>query len=230
MIQNIHAIIIARGGSKGIPNKNIIQFCGQPLIVWTIKQCLKSKYINEIWVSSDSDKILDLANSFNVNTIKRPKEYSSDKSSSEDAWLHAIDYIENLNQKIDLVVAPQVTSPLRESDDFDNAINIYFDKGYDSLFSASLAEDLFFWKAKHESLYSVNYDFRTRKRRQDIEKQVIENGSFYLFSPELVRKTNNRLGGKIGFSEMPFWKMFEIDNHEDIRICSAIMREFLLKD
>ena len=86
-------IILARGGSKGIKNKNLINFCGKPLIVWTIDQLKKCKYINEIFVSSDSLEILNLASTKNVSTIIRPVEISDDNSSSEDAWSHALDYI-----------------------------------------------------------------------------------------------------------------------------------------
>ena len=75
----------------------------------------------------------------------------------------------------------------------------------------------------------MNYDWRNRKRRQDVPKQYIENGSFYLFKPEVLRANNNRFGGKIGIVEMEFWKMFEIDSQEDLRMCAALMKEFWLR-
>lgn len=224
------AIILARGGSKGIPSKNIINFCGKPLIAWTIEQCLSSKHIDDIWVSSDSQRILDVAKQYGAKTIKRPDSISDDLASSESSWLHAIEYIEN-NNKIDLVFAPQVTSPLRETQDIDNAIELFQEKKYDSMFSSSTVEDLFFWqKDKNNELKSVNYDYLNRKRRQDMQEQIIENGSFYLFKPSVIKKYNNRFGGKIGHSNMEFWKMFEIDNLDDVRMCGALMQEFLLKE
>ena len=76
----------------------------------------------------------------------------------------------------------------------------------------------------------MNYDWRNRKRRQDVPKQYIENGSFYLFKPEVLRANNNRFGGKIGIVEMEFWKMFEIDSQEDLRMCAALMKEFLVEE
>ena len=78
-------------------------------------------------------------------------------------------------------------------------------------------------------LDSVNYDWKNRKRRQEIPKQYIENGSFYLFRPEVLRENNNRFGGEVGVVEMEFWKMFEIDSMDDLRMCSALMKEFLLE-
>ena len=80
------------------------------------------------------------------------------------------------------------------------------------------------------NLESINYDWKNRKRRQDFSKQHIENGSFYLFRPEILREYNNRIGGRIGIVEMDFWKMFEIDSLNDLRMCSALMKEFLIED
>ena len=81
---------------------------------------------------------------------------------------------------------------------------------------------------KINKLESINYNWRNRKRRQDIPKQYIENGSFYLFRPKILRENNNRFGGEIGMIEMEFWQTFEIDSKDDLRMCSALMNEFIL--
>jgi len=228
-MSNIIAIIPARGGSKGILNKNIIDFCGKPLIAWTIEQCIKANDVNDVWVSSDDDNILNIAKQYGAKIIKRPCDISGDTSTSESAWLHAIDFLQQKNIPLDAILAPQATSPLREAVDINNAISKFIEGGYDSMFSSSTADDLFFWEESETGIDSVNYDYKNRKRRQDIKEQTIENGSFYLFKPEIIKKHNNRLGGKIGYSKMEFWKMFEIDNLEDVRMCSALMKEFLIK-
>ena len=93
-----------------------------------------------------------------------------------------------------------------------------------------MVEDLYFWKKENGFYDSVNYDWKNRKRRQDFDTQYIENGSFYLFKPEVFRQINNRFGGRIGIVEMDFWKMFEIDSIDDLRMCSALMSEFLLNN
>ncbi|MCW7466198.1 acylneuraminate cytidylyltransferase family protein [Leptospira levettii] len=228
-MKNVVAIILARGGSKGIPKKNIMDFCGKPLINWTIEQCLGSPSISSVWVSSDSEEILKIANEAGANQIKRPEDIANDTATSELGWIHAIEYIEKLNGKIDLVVAPQVTSPLRHSSDFENGIKEFEKGNFDSLFSCSVAEDLYFWERKKEGfLESINYDWRNRKRRQDHSPQYIENGSFYLFLPSVVIEKNNRFGNKIGMVEMEFWKLFEIDSLESFRLCEAIMKSFVL--
>jgi N-acylneuraminate cytidylyltransferase len=225
---NIDAIILARGGSKGIPKKNIIDFCGMPLLYWTIEQCQKASHVRDVWVSSDDTEILNIASYYGANLIKRPKEFSEDSSSSEDGWIHALKSIKN---DVDIVLAPQVTSPLREIRDLDNAIEKFIDSNLDSLFSASISSDLFFWGENHKGLLeSISYNYKNRKRRQISSKQIIENGSFYLFKPDLILTKNNRIGGKIGYFEMEFWKMFEIDDFDDLRMCSAIMKEFLNKE
>ncbi len=221
---DVVAIILARGGSKGIPGKNIIDFCGKPLIVWTIEQLQQSKGINSIWVSSDSEKILSVSKTCGAEIIHRPAEISSDAATSESGWLHALDYIENKVGCVDLVVAPQVTSPLREPADIERGLHDFQEQKCDSMFSCSIVEDLFFWERTPDGkLKSINYDYKNRKRRQDISKQYIENGSFYLFKPEVLRKFNNRFGGKIGVTEMEFWKMFQIDEPSDIKLCQVIM-------
>jgi CMP-N,N'-diacetyllegionaminic acid synthase len=226
---NTTAIVLARGGSKGIPNKNIIDFCGLPLIAWTIKNCIEGG-ADSVWVSSDSNEILNVGAKYGANIIQRPADISGDFATSESAWLHAINHISELGgPAIDWVLAPQVTSPLRQAKDVQNGIAKARTGEYDSLFSCSIAEDLFFWeKDQNGQLDSVNYDWRNRKRRQDIPQQYIENGSFYLFRPEVLANGNNRFGKQIGYVEMEFWKMFEIDSMDDLRMCSALMKEFII--
>lgn len=225
----IVAIIPARGGSKGIPKKNIIPFCGKPLIAWTIEQLRCTDKVHSVWVSSDSEEILEVGREYGAETILRPQGISGDKATSESAWLHGLDFIESKGVNVDVVLAPQVTSPLREVKDIDDGIVEFQKLQCDSMFSCSIAEDFFFWKLSDGGAYvSENYDYKNRKRRQDFPKQFIENGSFYLFKPEILKQQKNRLGGKIGIIEMDFWKMFEIDSMDDLRMCEALMNAFLL--
>lgn len=226
---NVVAIILARGGSKGIPGKNIIDFCGKPLIIWTIEQVQHARGIDSIWVSSDSEEILTASQSGGAEIICRPAEISGDSATSESGWLHALKIVEDKMGKVDIVLAPQVTSPLREPRDIERGLSDFQEQKCDSMFSCSVAEDLFFWEEIPEGvLRSVNYDYRNRSLRQDVPKQYIENGSFYLFKPEVLRQYNNRLGGKIGMTKMEFWKMFEIDSMDDLKICEVLMKAFLL--
>jgi N-acylneuraminate cytidylyltransferase len=221
------AIIPARGGSKGIPRKNLVDVCGKPLIAWSILQAKSARHIDSVWVTSDDDEILAVSESFGARPIRRPAEISGDQATSESAWLHALDAIEAQGVPAGLVVAMQATSPIRESSDLDGGLDMLLGQGFDSLLSVAEVEDFFTWRIADDSgAESVNYDYRNRRRRQQIEKRYLENGSFYVFRPEQLRRENNRLGGRIGLFVMGRHKMFQIDNPEDIELCAAVMRGF----
>ena len=195
---NSFAIILARGGSKGIINKNLISFSGKPLLEWTIKHCLNCEYIEETFVSSDSNEILELAIKNKVTPIPRPLHLAEDHTSSEDAWLHALDYIKNNKGYLtEYIVAPQVTSPIRGLNEFTRALEKMKSEKLDSLLSVNCLKDYFIWMIKDKKFVSENYDFKNRSRRQLINTKYHENGSFYIFKPEIIIKYKNRLGGNI---------------------------------
>lgn len=228
---NIVAIIPARGNSKGIKKKNIIDFCGKPLIAWTILQAKKSKHISDVYVSSDSDEILGVSEQFGAIGIKRPDEISTDTSTSESALVHFLETLESDGKKVDMVVFLQATSPLRETSDIDTAIEKMINEKADSLFSSARLEDFFIWGFdENGNMQSLNFDYKNRKRRQDVIPQWEENGSMYLFKPWVLQKNDNRMGGKIAHSEMEAWKLHEIDKKEDLELCGFYFRNRLLKD
>ena len=228
-MNQVDAIILARGGSKGIPKKNIINFCGKPLIAWTIENCLDSGVIQNVWVSSDDSKILEVANSLGAKVIERPQNLSEDGSSSETGWMHGIDFIKSVAGEPDLIVAPQVTSPVRQSKDIKNAVNHFIKNDYDSLFAASRLEDLVFWTLDNNGEpKDTDYDYPNHQRH-NVAPKIIDTGSFYIFKPSILEKYGSRIAGHIGFYELEMWKMFEIDNPKDLDFCSALMHQFLLK-
>ncbi|UAA39542.1 acylneuraminate cytidylyltransferase family protein [Paraneptunicella aestuarii] len=223
---NIACIIPARGGSKGIPGKNIKSLAGKPLICWSIQQALESKLINRgVYVSSDSQDILTVAEQAGATAIKRPDELSSDSASSESALVHAIDTI-RAQSDIDLIVFLQCTSPIRKRDDIDNAITTLQQQQADSLLSVLTIKDYFVWQAgsNEQSASSVNFDYQNRKRRQDLPTQYLENGSIYVFKPEILEQYNNRLGGKIALYPMEKYCSQQIDDEAEFMLCDAILR------
>lgn len=225
------AIILARGGSKGIKNKNLINVAGKPLIEWTIEHSIKCKYIKDVFVSSDSKEILDFSQSKGASSILRPSVLSQDDSSSEDAWAHALEYIENKKgYLLDFIVAPQVTSPLRGFNDFSNALEKMKNEKLDSLLSVNQLKDFFIWRKQDSKFISDNYDFKNRSRRQLINTKYHENGSFYIFKPEVLKQYKNRLGGKIGYYLMEEYKSFQIDEIEDLKLCEIIMNGYGLNE
>ncbi len=223
-MSNCYAVILARGGSKGIPRKNLLEINGKPLIQYTIEQCLESD-IKDIYTSSDCDEILEIAAKLGSKVIKRPSEFSLDSSTSESAWIDSLKNIKNLDDKNDWIFAPQVTSPIRSFYDINKAIKMAFSDKYDSILSGIEFEDFFLWSQHKDILNSLNYDFKTRKRRQDInEKTYLENGSFYMFKPYGIKKFHNRLYGKIGICTMDKIKMFQIDTPSDKDLIEKIIK------
>ncbi len=217
------AIIPARAGSKGIVNKNIINFCGKPLIAWSIEQAQEAKCVREVYVSTDGEQIAAVAEKAGAKIIWRPKEIANDFASSEMALIHALDSIEN-EMQVSTVIFLQATSPIRKIDDIDRAMAVFENENCDSLFSMSVLEDYCLWKKSNGQLDSWSYDYKKRGRRQERERIYLENGSIYIFKPEVLRVNNNRLGGKIGMYAMPFSQSYEIDNIEDISRCEYFMK------
>lgn len=228
--KNIIVIIPARGGSKAIPRKNLLSFCGKPLLAWSILQAKASKHIRQVYVSSDSKEILKVSEKFGAKGIERPECLATDTSSSEEALIHALDLVEKESaEKADLIVFLQATSPLRVAKDIDLAIETLAARKSDSLFSAAILDDYCIWQKAGSKLKSLTFDYLNRTRRQDRAPLYLENGSLYVFKPEILRRCHNRIGGKISVYLMPFWKSYEIDKREDLEICEYFMRRKILK-
>jgi CMP-N,N'-diacetyllegionaminic acid synthase len=221
------AVIPARGGSKGIPRKNLVDICGKPLISWSVSQALAARGVDSVWVSSDSDEILLVGERYGARPIKRPPELAGDTASSESAWRHALDVIEADGARVTRMIGMQATSPIREASDIENALAQFENDRLDSLLTCCEVEDFFMWKLQPDGQpVGVNHDYQKRLRRQAIETRYLENGSFYVFKPELLRRYDNRLAGKIGIYLMAKHKMFQIDNTQDVVLCQAIMRGY----
>ena len=218
----ILCIIPARKSSERLKNKNIKLLCGKPLISYSIEHALSSNYIDEICVSSDCNNIKEISNNYNITFIKRPKDLCTSEASSESALIHTIDFLKNKNKEFDYIVFLQCTSPIRRKNDIDDAIQLLIDNDADSLFS-SFKDFSFSWSENSNQLESFNYDYKSRKREQDFKPYINENGSIYIFKPEILKNFNNRLGGKIINYDMPEWTSFQIDDIYDFEIISSIM-------
>lgn len=227
MPEKVIAIIPARGGSRGIPKKNIQNFCGKPLIAWTILQAKGTPEIDGVYVSSDSDEILQIAEGYGAKKIKRPDVIAGDKATSESAVEHALKSFKILPE---IILMLQPTSPLRKPDDLSKAIRQFSLEKWDSGFSGAILEDFLTWRKNHAGEYeSINYDYQNRGRRQDRQHEHVENGSIYLFNPEILIKNGNRLGGKIGIYLMDFWQSFELDKPEDWDFLETLFNHYLGK-
>jgi len=223
MKNKILIIIPARGGSVRIKDKNIKKFNNKPLIYWTIRAAKKSKYPNDIYVTSESKKILSISKKFGANIILRPKGLSNNKIMTDASIKHAI---KTIDKKYDFIIYLQPTSPLRKNDDIDRAINIFLSSKADSLISA-YKTNIFLWGKKSNSYYKpINYNYLKRPRSQDFSN-FIENGSIYIFKPKIIKKTNCRLGGKISVYQMPKWQSIDIDDISDFKEAEELFKKKL---
>ena len=207
------SLIPMRGGSKSIPNKNIKKFGGKPLCYWTIKAAIESKFITDVYVSSDSDKILKISKGISkkIKIIKRLDKLAQDNSSTEDVLLdfsNSIDF-ENL-------ITIQTTSPFTSSKNIDEAIHIYKKNKLDSLFTA-VRSKRFYWS---DNIKPINYNPKKRVMRQNFKGTLMENGAFYITKKGILVKHKCRLGGKIGVYEMDNIHSLELDELDDWNIMS----------
>ncbi len=222
---DILCIIPARGGSQRIPRKNLLSIAGMPLLSYSIYHGLNARQVTEVIVSTDDEEIEKLAKSMGVSVVLRPEELSVCTATSESALLHVLDKrISEGKSDPDLIVFLQCTSPVRKSDDIDNAITTFLENNLDSLFSACDNKRLI-WCQHKNIMRSLTYDYKQRKREQDMEKQYYENGSLYVIKPEHLRKFNNRMSGKVGVYEMDMLTSFQLDSYEDIELIEWILNK-----
>jgi len=201
------AIIPARGGSKGIPLKNIVDLGGKPLISHTI-DASKQSNVDETWVSTDSIKIITIAEGFGAKIILRPEDISTDTSQSEEALLHAASDID-----FDILVFIQPTSPLVTSEDINKGLEMM--EEYDSVFSVTKEHWIPRWTM---DVKPHRWEINNRPMRQDKPKTYIENGAFYITKRKNLLESKLRYSGKIGVVEMPFSRSFQIDTQEDLEL------------
>jgi YrbI family 3-deoxy-D-manno-octulosonate 8-phosphate phosphatase len=219
------AIIPARGGSKGVPGKNIRSCNGRPLIAWSIEHALECDRIDKIVVSTDADEIAHVARSFGAEVPRlRPAHLATDESKTEPVMMHVLDELRDIGYEPDAVVLLQPTSPYRRPGRLDEAIQRFEAEQADSLLSVGPTAE-FFWRDPKAPYPS--YDIDNRPRRQEISRQdewLQETGSIYITKVDLLRQKQNRLGGRISLFQMSALESPQIDTEEDFLILEQLMR------
>lgn len=231
------AIIPARSGSKGLPNKNIKELCGLPLIAWSIKAGLESKYIDKVVVSTDSHEYAEIAKSYGAEVpFLRPKELSLDTSTTFESIKHTIDFYKNkLRQEFDYIVLLEPTSPLRETHDVDNAIKTLFsNQEAVSIVGVCKSESqnpAFLVKLQqHSQLIEgyINKNFAPI-RRQDIEEYYFFEGTLYISKTDsLIQNQNFYHKNTMGYV-VPKWKSLEVDDEDDFLMIETMMKKYIIK-
>jgi CMP-N-acetylneuraminic acid synthetase len=218
------AVIPARGGSKRLPKKNVLPLAGKPLIAWSIEAAKKSKYIDEIVVTSDDKTILSLSEQYSTKTINRPDELAGDTTSSIDVIKHALKKFSDY----DYIILLQPTSPLRTAKHIDEAIELLVQKNADAIISVCETE--------HSPLWSNTLDddkdmsgFLDQKllnlRSQDLKKYYRLNGAIYIIEREkLLKESTFFLKKNIYAYIMEQKESVDIDTQLDFDFATFLMQ------
>lgn len=224
--KKILALIPARGGSKGIKDKNIIDLCGKPLIAYSIECGLQSKYIDAVVVTTDSEKIAEVSRQYGARVpFLRPAEYAQDTSTTLEAVLHGVKALKEMGESYDVHVLLQPTQPLRTSEDVDKAIEAYFANGEEDLISVSPVSE-------HPVLMrTIGEDGRLRPlldraitiRRQDMPPYYRLDGCIYINSMERLDENTNFAANSVPYV-MPPERAVDIDELLDLQVAEYYLK------
>ncbi len=221
------AIIPARGGSKGVPGKNIRPIAGKPLIAWSIAQALTSASITRVHVSTDDPAIAAVAREHGADVpFLRPSQLANDAAATEPVMLHSLQWYAAAGQHFDAIILLQPTSPLRHPGTLDSAINAFEATGAESLLGVC-ENHHFFWRNPADP--QALYDYQHRPRRQDIgpeQRWYRENGSIYITRSNALSQHGNRLCPPIHMHLMREEEGWEIDSLADFAVVEALMNQF----
>ena len=231
--KNILAIIPARGGSKGLPQKNILELNGKPLIAWTIEKALQSKLIDKIFVSTDSKEIADIAEKFGIYIpFLRPKEFAQDNSPSSEAVIHSLENFGNMGERYDYLALLEPTSPLRKKNDIDLAIKKLLDnEKVDSLVSIGEVhtEHPLIIKKMDERGFITPYIsvLKTIYQRQQADKAYFPYGVIYISKTQSYIKNKTFYLEKTLSFQIDRWQNYEIDDYIDFIIVEKLLKKYI---
>jgi len=228
--RKIWAIIPARGGSKGIPKKNIIEVAGKPLIAYTIEQGLASKYIDGVFVSTDDPDIKKVAEEYGAAIINRPIALAGDESPTLEALRHGVAFLDKERGiNADNIILLQATTPLRRVEDIDSAISLYFDENADAVVSGVVAPHSYnpFWAKKIADgrLHMMFDSEKTASRRQDLPDIFWHNGQIYIAGKELLLSHGDWYRGKCLPYVCPEKTFVNIDTLHDLNLAENLIQE-----
>ncbi len=221
------AVIPARGGSKGLPRKNIANLAGKPLIAWTIEASLNSKYITKTIVSSEDEEILSVSKKYGAEVIQRPEYLASDNATSESVVKHVVDFLQSDAEEFDVIALLQPTSPLRGYSDIDKAFDKLLFEGATALISVFEPEHSPLKSFKIEEsgylkgIVNNEYPFTSR---QLLPKTYQSNGAIYIINLECFLDSMTFFTEKTIPYFMPIKESIDIDTKRDLENIEKIMR------
>ena len=216
MGSDVICIIPARGGSKGVPHKNLKMIGGIPLVVRTIKQAVFSGKISKVYVSTDDEKISHISKLAGAEVLHRPTNLAGDTVTSEAVLLHVLTY-QILTEKDTICIFAQCTSPFTQTKDF-NALIDEMDKN----------DSVAFFKKDHGNFLGIDDLKVIRQPRQASEEHHRELGNAWAFRCGGFKKEMTRLHGRIGWVELGFPKDIEIDTQDELKLCDLIQKNWKL--
>ena len=225
-MSKIVCIIPARGGSKGLPGKNIDSFAGKPLIAHSIDFAVSEILVDKVYVSTDDNNIAQVSQEYGAEIIERPDNISGDNATTEETIDHFLHVLKQRHDSPDIIILLQATSPYRPKYSLHEALSHFMKSNFDSLLTISPTHR-FFWKTDGGKAIA-EYDFINRPMRQNMKPgdiRYVENGSFYIFTRQHFEQTQNRLGGKIGYHILPEKYSMEIDSELDLTILEQLFLE-----
>ena len=216
------AIIAARGGSKRLPNKNIIEFAGKPLIAWTIEAGLNCKFFDKVIVTTDDEKIADVSKEFGAEApFLRPKELATDSAKSEDVIIHAVNYYKEKNETFENIVLLQPTSPLRDAVEIENAIDFFIKRNASAVVSVNKVDHSPLWMNTLPENLSMNNFLREDIkgiRSQELPQYYQLNGAINICRTEIfVKEKTFFLNDNLFAYIMPKEKSVDIDTEFDLK-------------
>lgn len=221
---NIVAVIPARGGSKGIPRKNLMSVAGKPLIVWTIEQALAVPGLRVV-VSTDDAEIADTSRAAGAEVIVRPAELAEDTTPTEPVIEHVIAELTSRDARPDAVMLLQATSPVRLPGTLARAAKEFATREVDSLVGVVPCPPFLWGSVGGETV--AHWDYHHRLRRQDMTESHLryrETGSVYVTATTVYERDHNRLGGRIGLFIMDDIEGVDIDTMHDLGLAEAALR------
>ena len=224
----ILCVIPARGGSKGVPRKNVRPVAGKPLLAWSVEQALAAQPAMEVVVSTDDAEIAGVALACGATVpFLRPAELALDETPTEPVVRHALEAARASGDAPDVVVLLQATSPVRLPDSLTRALDQFLTTGVDSLVGV-VPQSPFVWTDGEEP--SASYDVAARPRRQDFAPEDLryrETGSLYITRAWVYDEHDNRIGGRVGLFVMDEVEGVDIDTEHDLDVADAILRRLL---
>ncbi len=223
------AIIPARGGSKGLPRKNILSINGKPLIAHTIENALKANCIERVIVSTDDEEIASVSLEFGAEVpFLRPAELATDDASAIDVYLHAVSYLsENMHEKIDNFMVLLPTSPLRDSTDIEKSHDLFVIEKAKTLISITeIAKPIEWYLKKNDNNRIYNAGFATNSlmdNRQKYEKLYVPNGAIYILDYKILKDQRTYYTDNTVPYNMPAERSIDIDSRIDFEIVKHIM-------